>query len=301
MARAIEVTRRDRSSAELRRAAKRCDDERVACRILAIAHVLDGMSRADAANFCSIDRQTLQDWVHRYNAEGIAGLTDAPRGGRPPALSSEQMAELKGLVLAGPDPARHGVVRCAALTCAADRRALRGGGARAHRGQMRTGWSCRACNRARIIPSATSMRRRLLKKLRFAFSRGAAAARGWQADRDMGPRRRPGVGQQGTLSYIWTERGSRPAVVRDDRHDSALAVRGDLPGTGCRRGGGDALGPACVKTRLGEGCAELFSQFPSSERSCQYNRLPHRRNRDGSSTRKLEAGVFTQPGSVAES
>src|SRR5450631_1063327 len=53
--------------------------------------------------------------------------------------------------------------------------------------------------------------------------------------------------------------------------------------------------PGCVKTRLGEGCAELFSQLPSSERSCQYNRLPHRRNRDGSSTRKLDIGVFTQP------
>jgi len=66
--------RRDRSSAELRRDA---------CRILAIAHVLDGMSRADAANCCGMDRQTLRDWVHRYNAEGIAGLTDAPRGGRP--------------------------------------------------------------------------------------------------------------------------------------------------------------------------------------------------------------------------
>ena len=51
------------------------------------------------------------DWVHRYNAEGIAGLTDAPRGGRPPALTSEQMAELRRLVLAGPDPARDGVVR----------------------------------------------------------------------------------------------------------------------------------------------------------------------------------------------
>jgi transposase len=111
LARAIEVTRRDRSSAELRRNAKRCDDGRVACRILAIAHVLDGKSRADAANCCGMDRQTLRDWVHRYNAEGIAGLTDAPRGGRPPALSSEQMAELRALVLAGPDPARDGVVR----------------------------------------------------------------------------------------------------------------------------------------------------------------------------------------------
>ena len=59
------------------------------------------------------------------------------------------------------------------------------------------------------------------------------------------------------------------------------------------------MGPARVKTRLGEACTELFSQLPSSERSCQYNRLPHRRNRDGSSTRKLENGVFTQPGSIA--
>jgi transposase len=111
MAHAIEVTRRDCSSAELRREAKRCGDGRVACRILAIAQVLDGMSRTDAARSCGMDRQTLRDWVHRYNAEGIAGLADAPRGGRPPALTREQMAELRGLVLAGPDPARDGVVR----------------------------------------------------------------------------------------------------------------------------------------------------------------------------------------------
>ena len=64
-----------------------------------------------------MDRQTLRDWVHRYNAEGIAGLSDPPRGGRPSALTSEQMAELRGLVLAGPDPARDGVVgwRCVDL------------------------------------------------------------------------------------------------------------------------------------------------------------------------------------------
>ena len=111
MAHAVEVTRRDRSSSALRREATRCDDGRVACRILAIAHVLDGMSRTDAARCCGMDRQTLRDWVHRYNAEGIAGLTDAPRGGRPPALTREQMAELRGLVLAGPYPARDGVVR----------------------------------------------------------------------------------------------------------------------------------------------------------------------------------------------
>src|SRR5450759_1211425 len=59
------------------------------------------------------------------------------------------------------------------------------------------------------------------------------------------------------------------------------------------------LGPGCVKTRLSKRGAELFSQLPSSERGCQYNRLLHRRNRDGSSTRKLAIG-FTQPGSNSE-
>jgi len=95
MAHAIEVTRRDHSSVQLRQEAKRCGDGRVACRILAIAHVLDGMSRTDAARSCGMDRQTLRDWVHRYNAAGLAGLADAPRGGRPPALTGEQMAELR--------------------------------------------------------------------------------------------------------------------------------------------------------------------------------------------------------------
>jgi transposase len=78
---------------------------------LAIAHLLDGMSRAEAASACGMDRQSLRDWVHRYNAQGIAGLSDALRSGRPPSLSDDQLSELKDLVLAGPDLERDGVVR----------------------------------------------------------------------------------------------------------------------------------------------------------------------------------------------
>jgi len=109
--RAIAIIRLDRTAGELRREALRCRDGRVACRVLAIAHLLDGMSRADAASACGMDRQTLRDWVHRYNAQGIAGLSDALRSGRPPALSDDQLSELKDLVLAGPDLERDGVVR----------------------------------------------------------------------------------------------------------------------------------------------------------------------------------------------
>ena len=58
-----------------------------------------------------MDRQTLRDWVHHYNAQGVAGLRDVPRGGRLAALAVEQMQELEGLVLAGLNLARDGVVR----------------------------------------------------------------------------------------------------------------------------------------------------------------------------------------------
>lgn len=111
MSRAVLITRDDLSAAELRQAAQRSRDGRVSCRLLALAAVLDGASRAEAATTHGMDRQTLRDWVHRYNADGIAGLADRPRRGRPAVLSVEQMQEVKALVLAGPDPARDGVVR----------------------------------------------------------------------------------------------------------------------------------------------------------------------------------------------
>jgi hypothetical protein len=58
-----------------------------------------------------MDRQTLRDWVHRYNAEGIEGLVSRHGPGAPPALNPQQMAELKALVIKGPDPEKDNVVR----------------------------------------------------------------------------------------------------------------------------------------------------------------------------------------------
>ena len=49
--------------------------------------------------------------MHRYNADGIADLSDAPRSGRPLALAQAQMRALNALVIAGPDPVQDGVVR----------------------------------------------------------------------------------------------------------------------------------------------------------------------------------------------
>lgn len=117
MGRAVAITRTDISARELRFTAKRTRDGRVVRRILAIALVLEGVDRATAARSSGMDRQTLRDWVHRYNSGGIAGLSDRRGKGAKPRLSSTQQARFVAWVEAGPDPVKDGVVRwrCADL------------------------------------------------------------------------------------------------------------------------------------------------------------------------------------------
>lgn len=111
MGAALEITRTEHTGTELRALSGRCSDGAQVRRILALAMVLEGRSRTEAAALNGMDRQTLRDWVHRYNAEGIEGLKSRQAPGRPPSLSESQKAELRELVIEGPDPEVHGVVR----------------------------------------------------------------------------------------------------------------------------------------------------------------------------------------------
>ena len=79
--------------------------------MLSLAAVLDGMSRTEAARIGGMDRQTLRDWVHRFNERGPDGLKDSWSKGNPPRLSPEQQAQLAQVVETGPDRAVHGIVR----------------------------------------------------------------------------------------------------------------------------------------------------------------------------------------------
>ena len=85
--------RTDLEAAELRRLARRERDGRVAARLIALANVLDGMSRKAAAHAAGMDRRTLRDWVIRFSAVGVAGLRDQPRA-----------AEGDSVTEAGPGP-----------------------------------------------------------------------------------------------------------------------------------------------------------------------------------------------------
>ena len=103
--------RDDYDSIELRCLAKHSRYPRQVRRLLALAAVYDGMSRAEAAKVGGMDRQTLRDWAHRFNDEGADGLKNRPGAGRPRLLTDEQMGELSVIVETGPDPEIDGVVR----------------------------------------------------------------------------------------------------------------------------------------------------------------------------------------------
>ena len=185
---AVAITRGDLSAGDLRREAARTRDAKAARRMLAIALVLEGRSREDAAESCGMDRQTLRDWAHRYNAEGLAGLADLPRRNGPrPRLSPGQEA----MVASGPSRGRtwRATASCAgaAGTCGT------GSGAS-------SGWACTsarwascwpgspsgACRCVRSIPRATSRRRRFSERVRRSGD-GEPARRGGggQARRDL--------------------------------------------------------------------------------------------------------------------
>jgi len=103
--------REDYSASALRRLASRSRDGHVARRLLSLAAVRERASRTEAARIGGMDRQTLRDWVHRFNAEGPDGLRDQRRPGPASRLTASQQTELTTLIEAGPELAGDGVVR----------------------------------------------------------------------------------------------------------------------------------------------------------------------------------------------
>jgi transposase len=107
----VSIRRMDLDAGGLRAAAGRSKEAAAARRMLALALVMEGRSRSEAARAAGMDRQTLRDWVHRYNENGLAGLHNAPERGRPPRkLTPEQEATVAEWVRRGPT-SEHTVVR----------------------------------------------------------------------------------------------------------------------------------------------------------------------------------------------
>ena len=96
--------RSDFDARQLRKLASLCKNARQSRRLLSLAAVYDGMTRAEAAKIGGMDRQTLRDWAHRFNDEGPDGLTNRKGAGRVRYLNDNQMRALGEIVETGPDP-----------------------------------------------------------------------------------------------------------------------------------------------------------------------------------------------------
>src|ERR1700709_401663 len=97
----IAVRRLDLSASELRHAASKSRNAAASRRMLALALVMEGADRTTAARSCGMDRQTLRDWVHRYNSDGLEGLENKELPRRKPKLRAEQRQGLIALVETG--------------------------------------------------------------------------------------------------------------------------------------------------------------------------------------------------------
>src|SRR3954451_19418943 len=226
----VGITRHELGAGDLRREARRCRDGAASRRMLALALVLEGASREEAARAAGMDRQTLRGWVHRYNGEGLAAPAGRPRSGRKPRLTAEQEAELAAAVERGPDPERDGVVRWRRV----DLKALieAGYGVALHERSVgkvlrRLGGACPPAGGARpggppVGQAEAPEGRRggpggvqksfaeLVREALPEHARGKPVEVWFQDEAR--------VGQQGTLTRVWARRGTRPRAPRDRRY-----------------------------------------------------------------------------------
>ncbi len=263
MGTALQITRTDATSGALRALASKCRDGAQVRRLLALAMVVDGHPRSEAASSNGMDRQTLRDWVHRYNQEGVEGLKTRPIPGRTPFLTELQMAELYELVVQGPDPATDNVVRwrCVDLLEVVKRRFS----VEVHESTI--GKWLRELRLTRLQPrpvhpkkdpeAETAFKTNFpsLVKAALVGTTAATPIEIWFQDEAR-------VGQKGTHAYIWAPIGSRPLMVRDNRHDSAYIFGAICPARGV---GAAMIMPAANVEAMNEHLKELSTQVtPSS-------------------------------------
>src|SRR6266446_6864592 len=106
--------RSEAGATELRRLARR-ESGRVCPRVRMIANMLEGLEHEEAARLAGLSRSAADEWHNRYEEDGIEGLRDQPRPGRPPRVDTVTAARVRERIVAGAKPERDGsggVSRC---------------------------------------------------------------------------------------------------------------------------------------------------------------------------------------------
>ncbi len=75
---------------------------KLARRIQAVCLARKTLTCPQIMDITAAKRRTIQTWIHWYNQDGIEGLKDQPRSGRPAKLSATQQRKLQKRINAGP-------------------------------------------------------------------------------------------------------------------------------------------------------------------------------------------------------
>jgi Winged helix-turn helix len=102
MSGAVRITRHQLSAAVHRKHAKKEKNPLIVGWIFTIAWALDGADRKSPARSCCMDRQTIWEWVHRYNAEGLEGLAERRHNIRKSSLTPDVQKRFFGTRRTGP-------------------------------------------------------------------------------------------------------------------------------------------------------------------------------------------------------
>jgi transposase len=257
----VKVTREEHTTEELRRLASEIRDAGQARRVQAIAFVMDGWSRARAAAFACVDRQTLRDWVERYNECGVAGLGTLTSPGRPRLLTPRQAEQLREVVTTGPDLEKDGVVRWRCVDLVK---------------QSAARFSVREVHPSTMAKWLRRLRLTKMTARPFHPKKNEAAQEAFKENfKDIVEAALPAevkeqgfpiefwfqdearVGQQGTLSRVWAPIGSRPAMVRDNRRANAYIYGAICP---CRRVGAALVMPTANTEAMNEHLKAISAQ-----------------------------------------
>ncbi len=202
--------------AEIGALARECRNRAEARRLRAIARVMEGrQSREEIARQAKVDRQTLCDRVNRYNAMGLAGLTDKPGRGRPSRLNEVQRAEVGRWLDEGPEtgvPAwTVGLIRNrirevfdVVMSGEAVRRLMRAPG-------------FRRLSPRPLHPRADPEAREEFRNDSSAIAIASLPEGTDPASVDVWFEDEARLGQKGMPARVWARRGSRPRVPRDHR------------------------------------------------------------------------------------
>src|SRR6516164_7878826 len=237
------LVRTDYTAGEVGRFAQRANDAAQARRLLAIAAVLDGASREEAAKIGGMDRQTLRDWVIRFNEQGADGLINIPSPGMPPKLNAIHKAFLARLVEEGPIAAIHGVVRwraCDLIMRLYEEFGLSVSDDTIYRALKTLGFSHMSARPKAYKQSAEAVDAfkknfaERVEEIRAKLAPGTSVEVWFQDEMR--------VGQKNKLTYRWARKGSRPRAAHDQRTQSTYLFGAVCP----ERGAGAALVlPAC--------------------------------------------------------